>query len=79
MEKDMNYYTSDKDFQVIKKLTAQNVRGDNKKVEKTYPTWTNEGNFIIFKRGEKTALTAEDLELPTIKNLIKTGVIRKTL
>jgi hypothetical protein len=75
----VKYYTSDKDFQVVRKLTAQNVRGENKKIEKSYPTWTGEGNFIHFKRGERTALTEEDLELPTIKNLIKMNVIRPTL
>lgn len=75
----VTYYTSDKNFQVIRKLTAQNVKGDNKKISKTYPTWTNEGNFIVFTKGEKTGLTQEDLELPQIKNLIKLGIIRKTL
>lgn len=80
MEKEIKeYYTSDKNFQVIRRLTAQNVKGDNKKIEKTYPTWTNENNFITFAKGQKTGLTAEDLELPQIKNLIKTGVIRRTI
>lgn len=75
----VKYYTSDKTFQVIKKLTAQNVRGDNKKISKTYPTWTHEDNFIQFVKGQKTALTQEDLELPQIQNLIKLNIIRQTL
>ena len=73
------YYTSDKNFQVIRRLTAQNVKGESKKIEKTYPTWTDEKNFIIFAKGQRTGLTAEDLELPSIKSLIKNNVIRKTL
>lgn len=80
MEKEIKeYYTSEKTFQVIRRLTAQNVKGDNKKIEKTYPTWTNDANFISFGKNIRTGLTEEDLELPQIKNLIKQGIIRKTL
>ena len=80
MEKEITKnYTSDKNFQVIKAITTQNVRGDNKKIEKSYPTWTDSSNFIEFKKGQKTALTQKDLELPAIKKLIKLNVIRETL
>ena len=79
MDKNVTYYTSDKNFQVVRRLTAQNVKGDNKKIEKTYPTWTDSANFINFKKGEKVGLTDTDLELPAIKKLISLNVIRKTL
>lgn len=78
-EKIKEYYTSDKDFQVIKKLTAENVRGESKKIERAYPTWTHAENFIVFEKGKKVGLTEEDLALPAIKNLIKNNIIRKTL
>lgn len=70
-------YTSDRNFQIIRKLTAKDVKGDSKKVERNIPTWTTEENFIVFKKGKPTSLSEEDLQLPTIKKLISSGIIKR--
>lgn len=68
-------YRSEKFMRIIKELTHTHQRDDACKVQKTYGTWANDKNMIIFQKGVERPLTAEDLKLPAIQSLIDRKVI----
>lgn len=68
-------YRSDKYMRIIKKLSYEIVKDAAGQVQKTYGTWAVPDNFIIFQKDVEKRLTAEDLKLPAIQNLIDSRVI----
>lgn len=68
-------YRSDKFMRVIKELTHTHSRDENGKVQKTYGTWANDKNMIVFQKGVERPLTEEDLKLPAVQRLIDSKTI----
>lgn len=68
-------YRAEKFMRVIKELSHTHQRDENGKVQKTYGTWANDKNMIIFQKGVERQLTAEDLKLPAIQRLIDSKTI----
>lgn len=68
-------YRSDKFLRVIKELTYTHAKDDAGHIQKTYGTWANDKNMIIFSKGAERRLTEEELKLPVIQRLIDTKVI----
>lgn len=68
-------YRSDKFMRVIKELTHTHSRDENGKVQKTYGTWANDKNMIVFQKGVERSLTEEDLKLPAVQRLIDSKTI----
>lgn len=68
-------YRSDKFMRVIKELTHTHSRDDSGKIQKTYGTWANDKNMVIFQKGVERPLTEEDLKLPSIQRLIDSKAI----
>lgn len=68
-------YRSDKFMRVIKELTHTHSRDENGKVQKTYGTWANDKNMIIFQKGVERPLNEEDLKLPAVQRLIDSKTI----
>lgn len=68
-------YRSDKFLRVIKELTFQNKKDAAGNVVKTYGTWANDKNVIIFNKNGERRLTEEDLQLTSIQRLIDSKTI----
>ena len=71
-------YESDRDIDVYKSLESKSRKDSNGNLIKTYGVWQNDkSNVIHFKRGVKVALSSEDLSNPSIKQLIKNGILKR--
>jgi hypothetical protein len=72
-------YTSDMILDVVKTMSFKSNKNADGKVTKVYGDWMNNSNIYKFRPGETTVLTKEDVSDENIKNLIKTGKIRRVL
>lgn len=63
-------YRSDKFLRIIKELTYTHQRDELGRVQKTYGTWSNEKNMIIFSKGVERRLSEDEIALPSIQRLI---------
>lgn len=68
-------YRSEKFMRIIKALTFTHQKDDNGKIQKTYGTWANDKNMIIFPKGKDVRLSKEDVALTAIQRLIDSKVI----
>ena len=72
-------YTCNEPIQIVKKLKYMDKKNSDGTIARTYGTWTGKDNFYYFRPGTKVELTEEDLENPSLKNLILNGKIFRTL
>ena len=63
-------YRSDKFLRIIKELTYTHQKDELGRVQKTYGTWANDRNMIVFSKGVERRLGSEELALPAIQRLI---------
>lgn len=72
-------YESRVSIQVIKKLTQQSAKNSDGTISRTFATWQDSSNFIVFTPGKKIQLTKEDIENETIRQLILKGKLVRVL
>lgn len=68
-------YRAEKQMRIIREITYKDVKDANGQVTKTYGTWAKPENMINFVKGGEVHLTAADVALPAIQNLIKNKTI----
>lgn len=72
-------YTCDKPLRVVKELTFRNKQNKDGSIARTFGTWVKPENFWYFGPNKAVELKKEDLENPSIKQLILNGTLRRTL
>lgn len=78
---EVGYYTSQKTFKVLKKITTQLVKEDKSRVvRRAFGTWAGQKDaYLEFAPNTKTYINEEDIKLPSVINLIAKGIISRTI
>lgn len=82
-EKDPRYvagkYKSVTPVRVLKKLTSMDRKNSDGTIARTYGTWAKPDNFFYFSPDESVELNEEDLKNESLRQLIDSGKVYRTL
>ena len=78
---EVGYYTSQKTFKVLKRISTQLVKDDKSRtVRRAFGTWAgHEDSYLEFAPSKKTYINEECIKMPSIINLIAKGIISRTI